>query len=50
MYGYNRVTSEVIKICDVDCWENPKRECKYYCVCKMRVDKKQKRKNRKEKN
>lgn len=42
MYGYDRVVSEVNKICDTDCWENPKKECKYYCVCKMRIEKNEK--------
>ena len=31
MFGYDKVASEVNKICDTDCWKNPKKECPYNC-------------------
>ena len=38
MFGYDKVVSEVNKICDTYCWKNPKKECPYYCVCEMRLN------------
>ena len=30
---YDRVASEINKICSADCWNNPKTDCPYYDIC-----------------